>query len=181
MGGAGQPAGTNSGDVRNARGAGKQMVWNVDGAPAIVGNLRARLTSQMRRIFTESHLCRRSASERKPRVEPLEQRALMTTYNIGPGQTYTSLGSFTWSSLQPGDTVDIHWQSGGYHEKLLLTESGTTSEPINIVGVPGPNGELPIIDGENATTSSQFQYFYNPLQEDAVVMITKSTTRQYTE
>ena len=119
---------------------------------------------------------RRRLNSRRPRYDLLEERALMTTYNIGPGQTYTTLGSFTWSSLRPGDTVDIHWQSGGYHEKLLLTENGTTSEPINIVGVPGPNGELPIIDGENATTSSQFQYFYNPLQEDAVVMITKSKT-----
>jgi hypothetical protein len=82
----------------------------------------------------------------------------LTTYTIVPGQTYTTLGSFTWYSLKPGDTADILWQSGGYHEKLLISESGTASAPINIVGVPGPNGHEPVIDVENATTSSQFLY-----------------------
>ena len=104
------------------------------------------------------------------------------TYNIGPGQPYTTLGSFPWSSLGPGDTVDIHWQPTPYYEKLLISESGTASAPINIVGVPGPNGQQPIIDGDNATTSSQFQYFYNPMQEDAVVLIAPSASqsRSYT-
>ena len=46
------------------------------------------------------------------RLEPLEERTMLsTTYNIGPGQPYTTLGSFPWSSLGPGDTVDIHWQA----------------------------------------------------------------------
>ena len=103
-------------------------------------------------------------------------------YNIGPGQPYTTLGSFHWRSLHPGDTVDIHWQPTPYYEKLLISESGTASAPINIVGVPGPSGQQPIIDGQNATTSSQFQYFYNPMQEDAVVLITPSASqgRSYT-
>ena len=73
------------------------------------------------------------------------------------------------AGLGPGDTRDIHWPNGPpYYEKLLISESGTASAPINIVGVPGPNGQQPIIDGDNATTSSQFQYFYNPIQEDGL-------------
>ena len=112
------------------------------------------------------------------RLEPLEERTMLsTTYNIGPGQPYTTLGSFPWSSLGPGDTVDIHWQATPYHEKLLISESGTASAPINIVGVPGPSGQQPIIDGQNATTSSQFQYFYNPIQEDALVLIQRSESQ----
>ena len=111
-------------------------------------------------------------------LEPLEERTMLsTTYNIGPGQPYTTLGSFPWSSLGPGDTVDIHWQATPYHEKLLISESGTASAPINIVGVPGPSGQQPIIDGQNATTSSQFQYFYNPIQEDALVVIQRSASQ----
>ena len=111
-------------------------------------------------------------------LEPLEERTMLsTTYNIGPGQPYTTLGSFPWSSLGPGDTVDIHWQPTPYYEKLLISESGTASAPINIVGVPGPSGQQPIIDGQNATTSSQFQYFYNPIQEDALVVIQRSASQ----
>ncbi len=122
---------------------------------------------------------RRPRNVNRPRYEVLEERALMTVYNIGPGQSYTTLGSFPWSGLQPGDTVDIHWQAGGYHEKLLLSESGTTSQPINIVGVPGPEGQEPVIDGENATTSSQFDYFYSGIEEDSVVLVARSGTQAY--
>ena len=115
----------------------------------------------------------------RPRFELLEQRALLTTYNIGPGQAYTTLGSFPWTGLLPGDTVDIHWQTGGYHEKLLISESGTSAEPINIVGVPGPDGQEPIIDGQDATTSSQFHYYYTPLEENALVLIQRSADQPY--
>ena len=119
----------------------------------------------------------RTKKRHVPRLEPLEERTLLLTYNIGPGQPYTTLGSFPWSSLGPGDTVDIHWQPTPYYEKLLISESGTASAPINIVGVPGPSGQQPIIDGQNATTSSQFQYFYNPVQENALVMIQRSASQ----
>lgn len=50
----------------------------------------------------------RTKKRHVPRLEPLEERTLLSTYNIGPGQPYTTLGSFPWSSLGPGDTVDIH-------------------------------------------------------------------------
>jgi methionine-rich copper-binding protein CopC len=115
----------------------------------------------------------------RPRFEVLEQRALLTTYDIGPGQAYTTLGSFPWTGLLPGDTVDILWQAGGYHEKLLISESGTAAEPINIVGVPGPDGQQPIIDGEDATTSSQFHYYYTPLEENSLVLIQRSADQPY--
>ena len=130
------------------------------------------------RMFSRSSLSTsRTKKRRALRLEPLEERTLLSTYNIGPGQPYTTLGSFPWSSLGPGDTVDIHWQPTPYYEKLLISESGTASAPINIVGVPGPSGQQPIIDGDNATTSSQFQYDYDPLQEDAVVLIRRSASQ----
>src|SRR5208337_3822438 len=127
------------------------------------------------RMFSRSSLpTSRTKHRRFLRLEALEERTLLTTYNIGPGQPYTTLGAFTWSSLQPGDTVDIHWQSTPYREKIMISESGTASAPINIVGVPGPSGQQPIIDGQNATTSSQFQYSYNPMQEDSLICIYRS-------
>jgi hypothetical protein len=39
-----------------------------------------------------------------------------------------------------------------YREKVLLSDSGTVDRPVRFCGVPGPKGELPILDGENATT-----------------------------
>src|SRR5271166_6233870 len=122
----------------------------------------------------------RTKKRRVLRLEPLEERTLLSTYNIGPGQPYTTLGSFPWSSLGPGDTVDIHWQSTPYREKLMISESGTASQPINIVGVPGPSGQLPIIDGQNATTSSQFDYSYDPMQEDSLILIYHSADQPST-
>ena len=38
---------------------------------------------------------------------------------------------------------------------MILGERGRPG-PINIVGVPGPNRQQPIIDGQNATTEPQF-------------------------
>ena len=46
------------------------------------------------------------------------------TFEAGPGQTYTNLSSVPWAELNPGDTVNIHCQPGGYHEIILLSNSG---------------------------------------------------------
>lgn len=76
-------------------------------------------------------------------------------YNIGPGQTYTSISDFSgWTSLQPGDTVRIHY--GTYKEFILLCQSGTATNPITIEGVPDANGNRPILDGDNMVIPSQF-------------------------
>ncbi|WP_422925487.1 DUF4082 domain-containing protein [Singulisphaera sp. PoT] len=115
----------------------------------------------------------------RPGLEGLERRALLTTYSVGPGQAYTTIGSVPWTKLAPGDTVAINWQPNPYHEKILISQSGTATQPINIVGVPGPNGQEPIIDGQNATTSSQFHYYYSPLQANALVLIQRSADQAY--
>ena len=112
-------------------------------------------------------------------LERLESRELLTTYGVGPGQAYSSIGAVPWTSLNPGDTVAIHWQSTPYHEKILVSESGTASQPINIIGVPGPNGQQPVIDGANATTSGQFHYYYTPLEENSLVLIQRSADQNY--
>lgn len=77
-------------------------------------------------------------------------QSLGTVYNIGPGQL--TFDDVPWDGLGPGDTVSIAYSPEPYRVKLVLGRSGTASAPIRIVGVPGPNGELPIIDGENAST-----------------------------
>lgn len=82
--------------------------------------------------------------------------AWATDYQVGPGQAYTRCVDVPWESLQAGDAVYIHWRSaaegGDYHEKINLTRSGAPGNPIRIIGVLGPNGERPTLNGANAIT-----------------------------
>jgi hypothetical protein len=75
-----------------------------------------------------------------------------TVYEVRPGTPLDSIAEVPWATLQPGDTVLIYWRADPYTEKWVVGRSGTAAQPITIRGVPGPNGELPVIDGRNATT-----------------------------
>jgi hypothetical protein len=62
--------------------------------------------------------------------------------------------------------VQIHYRLAPFHEKILLSTRGTTNQPIKLIGLPGPNGERPIIDGDTATSSASLGYqnwSYTPL------------------
>ena len=124
-----------------------------------------------------STLSRRPA--RRPLLEGLERRELLTTYDVGQGLAYTTIGSVPWTKLGPGDTVNIHWQTQAYHEKILISNSGTAAAPIRVIGIPGPSGQQPVIDGQNATTNSQFHYIYDPQQANALVLIERSSDQAY--
>ena len=78
--------------------------------------------------------------------------ASATVYEIGPGKPYTNIGDMPWESLVAGDTVNIYYRATPYKEKFALGVVGTQSQPVVIHGVPGPGGELPVLDGQNATT-----------------------------
>lgn len=100
------------------------------------------------------------------------------TYEIGPGKTYTSLGSFNWSSLGPGDTVNIYPNKDGegniipYFEKPMISVRGTTDAPITIQGISDPDtGQRPIIDGTGAIESNQWNRSYLPIHDVALVLI----------
>jgi len=94
------------------------------------------------------------------------------TYEVGEGKKYTSIGAVPLEKLGAGDSVLIHWRAEPYREKVLLSSSGKKGAPILICGVPGPNGELPVITGENATTRKQSIYPYPPTQERGLVILT---------
>ncbi len=81
------------------------------------------------------------------------------TYEVGPGKPFANIGDVEWESLQAGDTVLIYWRSTPYKEKWVIGRQGTSALPITVRGVVGPNGELPIIDGNGATTRSQLNYW----------------------
>src|SRR5687767_6072973 len=73
--------------------------------------------------------------------------ALATTYEVGPGKAYTSIGAVPWESLVAGDIVLINWRSAPYKEKWAIGGTGTAAQPIVVRGVLGPGGERPVIDG----------------------------------
>jgi hypothetical protein len=81
------------------------------------------------------------------------------TYEVGPGKTYANVGDVPWESLNAGDTVLIYYRATAYKEKFVLARVGTPSAPITVRGVAGPNGELPILDGNGATTRAQLDYY----------------------
>jgi hypothetical protein len=85
--------------------------------------------------------------------------ASSATYEVGPGKPLATISSVPWESLLAGDTVLIHWQAANYKEKWVICRQGTVSAPITIRGVPGPNGELPVIDGDGATTRTQLDFW----------------------
>ncbi len=73
-------------------------------------------------------------------------------YEVKPNTPMDTIGEVPWATLQPGDTVLIYWRPQSYAEKWVIGRSGTPAAPITVRGVPGPNGELPVIDGRNAVT-----------------------------
>jgi hypothetical protein len=111
---------------------------------------------------TRSRTAERTRQRRfRPSVEALEERTVPTVNDVGTGQAYQTIGAVPWGQLAPGDDVRIHWQPQAYHEMILLSQSGTASAPITVEGIAGPNGQLPVIDGQNATMSSQLHYAYS--------------------
>ncbi len=85
--------------------------------------------------------------------------AFSAEYNVGPGQTLVSIAAVPWATLQPGDVVRIHWRPNSYKEKWVICRQGTAELPITVIGVPGPNGELPVIDGNGAVTPANLNFW----------------------
>lgn len=89
-------------------------------------------------------------------------------YEVGPSKGLASIGQVPWERLLPGDVVRIHWREKPYKEKWVLSCRGTERKPITVSGVPGPDGKLPVIDGQDATTRARLDYWG---QERGVVKI----------
>lgn len=102
-------------------------------------------------------------------------------YDVGPAAGITRLADVPWRSLKPGDVVRIAYRPEGYHEKIALTESGAIGNPIRIVGMPGPNGEKPVIDGAGATAAYGPDLFagHPALESLGVITISRTNLKPY--
>ncbi|MGB0580605.1 MAG: polysaccharide-degrading enzyme [Limisphaerales bacterium] len=89
-------------------------------------------------------------------------------YVVGPGKPLSRVNEVPWERLAAGDRVRIHWRAGPYREKFVLCCRGTAERPIVVEGVPGPQGQLPVIDGRDATTREEVNFWG---EERAVVKI----------
>lgn len=106
-----------------------------------------------------------------PSLVECTHRGAGKDYQVGPGLEYEALGDVPFESLVAGDTVRVFWREEPYREKLMIGGQGTADQPIRVCGVPGPGGELPILDGENATSRPEVQYPFPDLQARGVVTI----------
>lgn len=73
-------------------------------------------------------------------------------YDIGSARTKT-LDDVPWTALAPGDVVCVPYRPEPYRAKIYFATRGAVGAPIRLVGLRGPHGERPIIDGDGATTS----------------------------
>ena len=80
-------------------------------------------------------------------------------YHIGPDYDMKAIADAPWDALNPGDTVFIHWRDTPYKEKWIINLRGTEENPIVVSGVANDNGELPEIDGNNATTPLELDFW----------------------
>lgn len=88
--------------------------------------------------------------------------AAAATHEIGPGKAYKSVEQAPWAALEPGDTVLIHWRAEPYRAKWVICRAGTEEAPITVRGVPGPDGSLPLVLGEDAKTGVGLNYWNEP-------------------
>ena len=58
--------------------------------------------------------------------------ACATDYHVGPDQSHSNLNSIPWTTLGPGDVVNIHWRSEPYRSKIGLRGRGTADNRIVI-------------------------------------------------
>ncbi len=78
--------------------------------------------------------------------------AYATDYHVDENPPYQNIGDVPWANIQAGDRVFIHWRASPYKEKWVINAVGTEANPIRVIGVNGPQGQQPVIDGNGATT-----------------------------
>ncbi len=84
------------------------------------------------------------------------------TYEVGPGLALTEIDQVPFEDLGAGDIVEIHARPTPYKAKFVVGTGGTEAMPLVIRGVRDGDGLRPVIDGEDATTRAQLDYWNEP-------------------
>lgn len=83
-------------------------------------------------------------------------------YHVDSNPPYQEIGDVPWATISAGDRVFIHWRSSPYNEKWVINGVGTEQNPIEIIGVNGPQGQQPVIDGNGASTAPGVNFWNEP-------------------
>lgn len=97
-----------------------------------------------------------------------------TDYEVGPGKAYETISDVPWEQVGAGATVRIHWRAEPYAEKFAIAGQGTEDQPIRICGMPGPDGQLPTITGDGATTRASIDYGDPVLEQLGIILISRA-------
>jgi hypothetical protein len=84
---------------------------------------------------------------------------LSDNYYVGPDKDHENIGDVPWENLMPGDSVLIYPRDEAYKEKWVICRVGTEAEPIVVKGIIDAEGNLPVIDGRNATTRPELNFW----------------------
>ncbi|NDY89938.1 hypothetical protein [Ideonella livida] len=115
---------------------------------------------------------------------PCEPSGRGRDYPVGtaPGQL-SRLQDVPWERLRAGDTVRIHWRPEPWAGKLLLMAQGRQDAPVRLCGVPGPQGQRPVVTGQGARTRRALGPHYGGneyarvIHESRAVLTLKSSAR----
>jgi len=80
-------------------------------------------------------------------------------YEVGPGKPYQRIIDCPTSNLVAGDTIKVFARTTPYYEKFLLYGQGSEESPIVLIGMPDAEGNKPILDGQNALTDLNSDYY----------------------
>lgn len=81
------------------------------------------------------------------------------TFEVGPGKRFESIGDVPWESLSAGDEVLIYWRAQPYKEKWVIAVQGSEAKPFVVRGIPGEDGTLPVVDGREAVTRKEINFW----------------------
>ncbi|MEP6754871.1 MAG: Ig-like domain repeat protein, partial [Chthonomonadales bacterium] len=99
-------------------------------------------------------------SQTQPVDCSVDPAMLGTVYEVGPSQSFKTLAAVPFPTMEPGSTVRLHNEDvtglhpTEYHEYVQISRAATADQPFRLCGLPDRFGNLPIIDGANATGRS---------------------------
>jgi hypothetical protein len=74
------------------------------------------------------------------------------TFEVGVGKRHLNPRDVPWQNLAPCDQVLIHYRAEPYSDIIMIGARGAPKKWITVRGVPGPNGQRPVFDGNNAVS-----------------------------
>ncbi|WKB53903.1 right-handed parallel beta-helix repeat-containing protein [Eleftheria terrae] len=101
-------------------------------------------------------------------------------YQVGPyaGQL-ADLDQVPWEKLAAGDTVRVFYRPAPYHGKAIIAAQGRADAPVRLCGVPGPQGERPVLEGKDAVARRGLAYGHELHESRSVIVLNRFQTEAW--